>query len=259
MTYVGTLPWARQTGGRIRVRDRAELIRLAGLTAVLDMPPYLSYRWRNRHATPPATNLTLDPPVTVAACDALERLNAAAPDFVVNHSVRTYWFSRWIGEAAGMEFDNELLYLACLAHDVGLCTSSSPVHPMPSGEDCFSIRGARWATDIATSARWDPKRTDRLAEAITLNLNGRVPPRLGVEAHLMMRGVLLDVTGLNASGLDPARTQGLFQQVQRLGQRKRLPAVFQAEATCHPACRAHFALRGLGFGILMRHPPHGWT
>lgn len=259
MAYVGTLPWARQTGGRIGVRDRAELIRLAGLTGVFDVPPYLSYRLRNRNASPPATNLTLDPPITDAATDALAQLNSVAPDFLVNHSVRTYWFSRWIGEAGRLEFDDELLYLASLAHDVGLCTSSSPVYPVPSNERCFSIRGARWATAIATNAGWDPRRTDRLAEAITLNLNGRVPPTLGVEAHLMMRGVLVDVTGLNASCIEARQIHGLFQQVQRLGQRKKLPPAFRAEAICHPECRAHFAFRGLGFGLLMRHPPNGWT
>jgi hypothetical protein len=161
-----------------------------------------------------------------------------------------------IGIAAGLRFDDELLYLASLAHDVGLCAHSSSVSAQ---EQCFSIRGAHWATEIAESARWSKERTDRLAEAITLNLNGRVRRRLGAEAHLMMRGVLVDVTGLYAWCVKPADIREVFQDFPRLDQRTKLPPAFRAEASRHPECRAHFALRYLGFGLLMRHPPREWT
>lgn len=259
MAYVGTLKWADQTGGRIGLRDRVELLRLAGLTAILDGPAYLGYRWRHRVVPAPAVGLQLNPPATPAATSALAQLSKIAPDYLVKHSVRTYWFSRWIGDASNLQFDDELLYLASLAHEVGLCTSSSPICPVPSNQRCFSIRGARWAAGIARNDGWSPARIDQLQEAITLNLNGRVPLRLGVEAHLMMRGVLLDVTGFNAVCLDPGLVQALFQQVARLDQRTQLPPAFSAEARRQPGCRAHFAVCALGFGFLMRHPPNGWT
>jgi len=75
----------------------------------------------------------------------------------------------------------------------------------------------------------------------------------------MMRGVLLDVTGLYAWCVDQSQLQGLFQQIPRLDQRTELPLAFRAEADRQPECRGHFALRWLGFGVLMRHPPREWT
>jgi HD domain len=254
MAYIGTLPWARQTGGRIGVCDRAELIRLAALTGFADLPRYLLYRGRKRSWSPAGSYDNV--PGTVATTAALTRLSAVAPAYLINHSIRTYWFSRLIGDATGLTFDDELLYVASLAHDVGLCPDCRPLSPR---ERCFSICGANWATDIAVNAGWKTERSDRLAQAITLNLNGRVPPTLGVEAHLMMRGVLVDVTGLYAWSVDRSQLQGLFRQFPRLDQRTRLPLMFRAEADRQPECRAHFALRWLGFGLLMRHPPREWT
>jgi hypothetical protein len=100
-------------------------------------------------------------------------------------------------------------------------------------------------------------RRDRLEEAITLNLNGRVPARLGVEADLMMRGVLLDVTGLYAWRINPLDVKELFAQAPLLDQPHRLWPLFRDEAQRHRQCRAHFAVRWLGFGFLMRHNPRG--
>ena len=238
MAYIGTLTWVGQTGGRIGFRDRAELSRLAAVTGFIDLPRYLLYRGPRRSWSPAGSYD--DVPDTEAATAALTRLRAVAPAYLINHSVRTYWLSRLIGEATGLMFDDELLYVASLAHDVGLCVGrSSP----SSSEQCFSIRGANWASDIAMNAGWKTQRTDRLAEAITLNLNGRVPPTLGVEAHLMMRGVLVDVTGLYAWCVERSQIQGLFRQFPRLNQRTKLPVVFRSEADRQPECRAHFAMR----------------
>lgn len=269
MAYVGTQAWAAETGGRIRVRDGAELIRLAALTGLIDVPRYLLYRVRQRGVPPPGSLPDAsDVPSTAAAKEALTQLNTVASDFVVNHSIRTYWFSRLIGESAGLtvadtgneqvkgSIDNELLYVASLAHDVGLCTSSASV---PPAAQCFSIRSADWATDIAKNAGWSTERTDRLGDAITLNLNGRVSRTRGLEAHLMMRGVLADVTGLYAWCVDATEVQTLFQQVPRLDQRTKLLPVFRTEADRFPDCRGRFALRWLGFGLFMTHPPRSWT
>jgi hypothetical protein len=38
---------------------------------------------------------------------------------MVNHSLRTYRFSRLIGMGMGLSFDDEALYVASLTHDLG--------------------------------------------------------------------------------------------------------------------------------------------
>jgi hypothetical protein len=253
LSVVGTLAWARYTGGRIGFRDRRELVRLAAVTAALDGPNFVAYRLRTKRRFPdPIDYGSLKAPDTAVAGTAATLLRELAPSFIVNHSLRTYWFSRLMGIAAGVSFDDELLYLAALAHDVGLFSGYSPV---TSEAPCFSIRGADWAIGIARKAGWGVGRTDRLAEAVILNLNGRVPASLGMEAHLMMRGVMVDVTAFHAWRINPATLEAVFDALPLLDQRQSLWPMFDAGAERHPDCRGHFATHFLGFGFLMRHSP----
>jgi hypothetical protein len=154
-----------------------------------------------------------------------------------------------------VEFDDELLYLACLAHDVGLC---NPQNTSRRCQRCFSIDSAHWAIDIAARTRWDNARKDRLAEAVILNLNGRVSSKRGTEAHFMMLGVLADVTGLYAWRISSADISRIVRDYPRLDEDHKLFPLFAKEANSNPSCRAHFAMRYLAFGFFMRHPSRKW-
>src|SRR5262249_37304121 len=150
------------------------------------------------------------------------------PPFMVNHSLRTYWFSRLIGMAADLSFDDEALYVASLMHDLGFYGRYA------SGAECFTIRSAQAAAEILDRAGWPPARRDRVAEAVILNTNGNVPPELGVEAHLMMRGVLADATGMHAWRIHPKTIDAVFERLPLLDQSERLWPTFSDEADRHP-------------------------
>jgi hypothetical protein len=261
VAYVGTLEWSRDTNGVIRGRDRLTLSGLAVVTAVLDLPPsLLDTRSANlRHAGKP-TVVEFVPPSGSAATWARATLKDMAKLYLVNHSLRTYFLSSLMASPRHEHVDDELLYVASLAHDVGLLLPSGP-HSPAAGEqelrdaECFSIRGAVWAMDIARRFHWSDDRTSKLGEAVTLNLNGRVPISRGLEAHLMMRGVLADITGLNAWRVDRATRAQLYKKFRVLDQRTTLVEIFQEESSEHPHCRGNFALRCLRLGYLMRHAP----
>jgi hypothetical protein len=93
-----------------------------------------------------------------------------------------------------------------------------------------------------------------VAEAIVRNVNGHVPSE-GVEAHLMMRGVLVDATGLHASRIHPQSIDAVLDRLPRLGIKKKLGPVFRGEAERHPQCRGYFAETYLCFGLLIRTAP----
>ncbi len=64
------------------------------------------------------------------------------PPFMLNHSLRTYWFSRLLGETNAMSYDDEVLYVASLLHDIGFYGA----HATATQEaECFAIRGANAA------------------------------------------------------------------------------------------------------------------
>jgi hypothetical protein len=154
------------------------------------------------------------------AAEAL--LTELAPAFMVNHSLRTYWFSRLLGLASGQHADDEALYVASLLHDAGFYGRYATATPE---SECISIRGARAAYDILGRCGWEMQRQDRVAEAITLHVNGDVPLSHGSEAFLLERGVMLDITGLHAWSLHPETVQGVFARHPRPTAQAHRPAL----------------------------------
>ena len=253
MTDVGSLAWANRTGGRIDFRDRLTLVKLAGGSLLAELPDLVTYRLGLKRNFPRFVDLdALKPPDTKAAQAAEVLLAELTPAFLRNHSLRTYWFSRLIGLGAGVTFDDELLYVASLTHDLGFYGRYAEA---TQDAECFSIRSARAAGEIAESGGWDRARAERLQEAIILNVNGHVPQHDGMEAHLMMRGVLVDATGLHAWRINPRSVDAVFDQLPRLDLRAKLGPVFKGEADRHPRCRGYFAETYLCFGLWVRTSP----
>jgi hypothetical protein len=247
---VGTRAWARATGGRLDFRDKLTLLGDATALLVRDLPKILGYRLKLQRKFPPAVDLDRwSPPDTAAAKSAETLLRELAEPFMVNHSIRTYWFSRLIGESTHVSHDDEVLYVASLLHDLGFYGIYR------EGAECFAVRGGEAAFRILMEQGWEEPRAERVAEAITLHVNGVVPPEQGHEAHLMERGVLMDATGLNAWDVHPDNTARVFERLPFLDQRQALWAMFNAETRRYPRCRGHFAKWVLGFGLMVKTAP----
>jgi HD domain len=79
------------------------------------------------------------PLVDSAICrKATDLAQECYPTFLFNHAMRTYLFGALVGRAANMNFDEELLYLGCILHDIGLTNRFM-------GERPFEIEGAESA------------------------------------------------------------------------------------------------------------------
>jgi hypothetical protein len=72
------------------------------------------------------------------ARQATELSRAVSPPYLFNHAVRTYLFGSLVGRALGQKFDEEVLYLACMLHDLGLTERFE-------GDSPFEIQGAKAA------------------------------------------------------------------------------------------------------------------
>jgi hypothetical protein len=73
------------------------------------------------------------------ATDATKLAQEASPPFLFNHAARTFLFGALIGKASGLKVDYELLYIACILHDIGL--TEQFVGDLP-----FEIQGAQAAS-----------------------------------------------------------------------------------------------------------------
>lgn len=75
------------------------------------------------------------------AIEATDLTRRSSPEFLFNHAMRTYLFGALAGKARGDRFDDELLYLACVLHDIGM--TESFMGPLP-----FPVQGAQVATEF---------------------------------------------------------------------------------------------------------------
>jgi len=86
-----------------------------------------------------------------------------------------------------------------------------------------------------------------VADTITHHLNPVVPIEVGVEAHLMNRGVMLDVIGTQAWTISNANRADVVRRWPRHQMKKLLTADLKKEAAAQPGCRGHFYVKNLQF------------
>lgn len=69
---------------------------------------------------------------------ATDLSRSVSPPYLFNHAMRTFLFGSLVGRALGQKFDDEVLYLACVLHDLGLTERFE-------GDSPFEIQGAEAA------------------------------------------------------------------------------------------------------------------
>lgn len=195
-----------------RVVDDGQIITAGGITAGLDLGLWLVQRFRGPAAAvaaataleydrtgyvwrhpPTATeagssgdSLTL--PQTELAKIALE-LARREPELIYNHSVRSYLFARLTaatrGLTAGADYDDELLFLSCVLHDIG-------VTPQADRGRRFEVDGAEAAMALLSANGLDAARAQVVWEAIALHTSPGIADQRCTEVALTRAGVAMD-------------------------------------------------------------------
>ncbi|MGA5134119.1 HD domain-containing protein [Streptomyces olivoreticuli] len=123
------------------------------------------------------------------ALAALEIVTRAEHPSIANHSIRTYLWA--LREAARREmtptadFDADLLYYACLLHDLG----TADAHDGPLR---FEVEGADAAGAFLAGRGLSPEQIDVVWEAIALHTSPHIAERRGPVTMLTRLGVLSD-------------------------------------------------------------------
>jgi hypothetical protein len=240
--YVGTLPWAERTGGVLRTRDRVRLLGQGILAQSLEMPWQLLGRLGMRPGRLARFDVDeLRFPDSRAAKEAEEVCSQIRPEFVVAHSYRTFiWASIW-ADHKGMSYDQEVLFVSSLLHDLGLSTAE----PDRSEPTCFTLVGGSAAQRCAERAGWPVDRSRAAAEAITMHMNLRVRPAEGTASYLMAVGTQLDAIGSRYWRIAPETMAAVLARYPRRGVKEGFVELFDGQAEAHPGSRARF-YRALG-------------
>jgi HD domain len=239
----GTWAWAERTGGRL---SRAEQVRHAVAFARAVVRARLS---RGRPA-PASGTLTLAeaPPDSGLARAALAAAQAASSPALLGHCLRSWLYADALAQVDGIEHDRELLFTACVLHDIGL----TPPHWGRRAE-CFGVEGATAAHDLARSHSYP--RADDLAEAITLHLQVDVPLRAGAEAHLLHAGTTTDLLGVRARDLPRDIRHRIAGRHPRAGLASEMTGLVARQSRLRPRSRIA-VLQRLGFSAAIRAGEH---
>jgi len=134
------------------------------------------------------------------AGSALTLVTEVAEEFVVNHCVRSYLFGRELAAASGLragaDYDDELLFVACLLHDLG-------VTDYANGDQRFEVDGADAAAAFLREHGVDEARVQSVWNAIALHTSVGLAHRFGPLEALAQRGIAADVIGEGRTLLRP--------------------------------------------------------
>lgn len=133
--------------------------------------------------------LSIDLPTSPFARAALEEVQASESTPVANHSIRSFLFAELLARHEGVlddaSYDRDLLFAACVMHDLGTGTKAP-------GEQRFEVEGADLAAEVLTQHGFVAGDVDRVWEAIALHSSPGIAERRGLLAYLTREGIRID-------------------------------------------------------------------
>lgn len=153
-------------------------------------------------------------PETDLAAHAYEYASSTTDRIIFDHCVRSYLYGRQIAELDGLrrndDFDDELLFLSCVLHDLGLGVAGG------DAEVRFEVAGADLAVDFLREYGLGDGKSTVVWDAIALHTTDGIAVRKQPEIAYTQRGIFTDVLGVELARLDPAfvdRIGSLLPQV----------------------------------------------
>ncbi len=247
----GTMAWARATGGALDRRVRFEQLRQAIVARIGTLGPLAR---REAGLAEKRLELPEREPDSALCRAALELCQEVSPPALTGHSLRTWLFSALFASRDGVAYDEEILYVASLLHDIGL---TEPYWAQDPHCHCFAVEGAFAAERFAREHGVEEARAERIAEVISAHLNVHIPLECGPEAHLMHQGVGLDAIGRRIHGIDPQAIAAVVSRYPRDGVVETLVEPTGRQAKIRPESRVGLFIR-FGFqGMVKSNPLNG--
>lgn len=125
-------------------------------------------------------------PLTQAVLALTLRVESPA---IANHSIRSFVFARLFAEhiqaTPDADYDPDLLFAACVLHDIGLSEAGN-------GNHRFEVDGADKAAEFLTEQGLGAAAVDSVWEAIALHTSQHIADRRGTLCLLTKNGISLD-------------------------------------------------------------------
>ncbi|MFJ2821975.1 HD domain-containing protein [Streptomyces toxytricini] len=199
----------------------------------------------------PAVYEAFDLPRTELAAQALHYAAEVEPEVIFRHSVRSYLFARALadhdGMRAGADFDDELVFLSCVLHDLGLSEQGN-------GDQRFEVDGADLAARFLRARGTGEDAVTVVWDAIALHTSVGIASRKGPEVALAHAGITVDVLGLGRESLPEGFADRVHGAFPRSDLAYEMTDLIARQALANPAKAGPLSFPGQ---LLRRHLPPG--
>jgi len=186
---------------------------------------------QHRVMTTNTTDLVPALPDNPLAHAALALVTSTEPASIANHSIRSYLFASLLADHRGVEMgrdlDPQLLFLACVLHDIGLTADGDR-------EQRFEVDGADLAAEFLTAEGFPAAAVDGVWEAIALHTSPGIAERRGALSMFTRAGVGLDF-GRDADFVTDEQAAAIHAAYPRLAMATSLADAIVAQAQSRPA------------------------
>ncbi len=190
-------------------------------------------------------------PQTPAAAAALSVASRYYSPALLNHCVRSYLWATTYAAAHGITFDDELLYVSSLLHDIGL-TDAFDSHRLP-----FEEAGGELAWVFGVAAGWPAERAARATEIIVLHMRDDVASTADPESHLLQVATAWDVVGRRPDEFPTETRTEILARYPRLDFGSEFLACFEDQAQRKPGSAAGASIANNGAARIKANPLDG--
>ncbi|MFI8280545.1 nuclear transport factor 2 family protein [Streptomyces sp. NPDC085929] len=193
----------------------------------------------------------LDLPDTNLTRGAYTYAAKATAAFVHHHSVRSYVFARAHaqnqGLHAGTDYDDEVLFVSCVLHDIGLSEEGD-------GDQRFEVDGADTAAAFLRERGVDERRIALVWDAIALHTSEGIASRMATEVALAQAGIATDILGARRESLPAGLADHVHALLPRMDLGYALSDAILTQALAKPQKASPITFPG---ELLRLHLPHG--
>ena len=209
---MGTLAWAKSTGGSLSENEKIALARnVASMRAEM---VFDEARHRLGLLHPAKIDLdSLTPPDTKLVRDADDFARSLYNDVLWDHCLRTYYFGVQVAAFDGIKFDRELFYAAAICHDAGVNEDAAG----SVATCCFAHSGGKLTCEHL-SEKGHGEAAVRVGEAISSHMSLVVPlDQYPAENTLLAVGATCDIFGAYVRRIEPSTLAATVERAPRTG------------------------------------------
>lgn len=190
-------------------------------------------------------------PQTSAAIAALSVAARFYSPALLNHCVRSYRWAAKYAAAHGIAFDEELLFVSAMLHDLGL------TDPFDSHRVAFEEAGGDLAWVFGVAAGWPVERAARAEEIIVLHMRDDVSAAADPESHLLQVATGWDVAGRRPEEFPAELRAEILARHPRQGFGSEFIACFEDQARRKPDSAAAASIANDGARRIRANPLDG--